>query len=263
MSGPVSFFVERDGVFVGQDPARGPWLPDYCHAGPVTGLVARAVERALGGDKVLTRLTVDLHRPVPMAGIRVRAQVARDGRRVATATATVTDLDDRLCASASSMHVAEEDIGPVPTAPVARLARADAVPGRIGSGKMGHDLPMFGHFVEVAIAAGEGRGRGPATMWMRTPPLLPDDEPSSFQRLCPLADCGNGISSNAPLDQIGFVNSDITIVAHRRTQSDWLVSRAISHWHETGVGLARAEISDEDGPVASVLQTVLLSPTGR
>jgi len=260
-----SFFIEQQGVFIGQDAARGPWSVDHCHAGPVTGLIARAVEAVIGGDKMLTRLTVDLLRPQPVAGLRVTAEMVRDGRKVATARAEVTDLEGRICASATSMHIAEGDVGPVATAPVPPppLVHAEATPGRFPAREVAHDQPMIGHFIDVAYPPDKTREPGPTTIWMKTPPLLPGETPSSFQRLCPLADCGNGISRNEELTDVGFMNADITIVAHRRTMSDWLASRAISHWHDTGLGLARAEILDEQGPVASVLQTVLLSPNRK
>lgn len=43
-----AFFALDKEVFVGLDPARGPWSPDHCHAGPVSGLIARSVEAIVG-----------------------------------------------------------------------------------------------------------------------------------------------------------------------------------------------------------------------
>ncbi|MEM7282220.1 MAG: thioesterase family protein, partial [Pseudomonadota bacterium] len=55
-----------------------------------------------------------------------------------------------------------------------------------------------------------------------------------------------------------FVNPDITIVAHRESDSEWLASSARSDWQSTGIGLSTAVIQDEQGPIATVLQTLLI-----
>ncbi len=255
----TAFFVRDGDVFIGQDATRGPWSVDHCHAGPVTGLVARAVERAVGQDKNLNRLTLDLIRPLPLRGLLVSAEVTRAGRRLSTASAVVRDLDDRICATATSLHLADAPIGDVPTAPAPRLSLADATPGRFPIDGTLHGRPCFADFVDIAYPPGETTAPGPTTLWMRTPPLLADEEMSPFQRLCPLADCGNGTSRNTPISEVGFINADITIVAHRPSTSSWLASSAASDWQSTGLGLATAVLHDEHGPVASVLQTLVLS----
>jgi hypothetical protein len=121
------------------------------------------------------------------------------------------------------------------------------------------DRPGFAHAIDVAYPAEQSTAHGPATMWMRTPALLDGEEPSPFQRLCPIADCGNGISRNAGLREMSFVNADLTVVCCRDPQSDWLASTATSFWEPTGVGLSTATIFDESGPVAMALQTLVLS----
>ena len=77
------FSIDDDGIFVGNDPVRGPWSADHCHAGPVTGLIARAAEAEVGPEKMLTRLTVDLIRPLPLAGLRVAAETKRNTKTLA------------------------------------------------------------------------------------------------------------------------------------------------------------------------------------
>jgi hypothetical protein len=148
-----SFFrIEHDDgneVFLGNDPARGPWDPDSCHAGPPAALLARACERAMG-------------------------------------------------------------------------------------------LP------------------GPTTMWMRTVPVLDSEEPTPFQRICPLADSGNAIGRNAEPEEVAFVNADLTITLHRKPRGPWLGSRVISHWQQNGIGMADAMLFDDHGPVGRAVQTLLL-----
>jgi len=97
-------------------------------------------------------------------------------------------------------------------------------------------------------------------VWMRTIPILADEEPSPIQRLCPLADSGNGISYNNYLDEILFMNPDLTLAVHRQPASEWVGSRVRSHWHTDGTGLADAELFDTIGPVGRATQSLLLMP---
>lgn len=81
-----------------------------------------------------------------------------------------------------------------------------------------------------------------------------------FQSICPLSDCGNGISRNLELNELSFVNPDITIALHRLPESEWLASSAVSHWQSNGIGLAHATLFDEIGAVGVALQSLVLRP---
>lgn len=134
------------------------------------------------------------------------------------------------------------------------------VPGCAPVARTVHGLPCLSGHVEVALPPGETAAPGPTTIWMRTLPIVAGETPSPFERLCPPADCGNGTSRNAEVDQYSFVNADVTIVRHRVSPAQWLGSSARSYWQPSGVGVAMAELFDEDGPVASVLQTLVVRP---
>lgn len=255
-----AFFSILDGEwFVGNDGARGPWSADACHAGPVTGLIVRALEQAVT-DKQLVRITTDYARPIPMAGFRIDTEVTRSGRAAATGSATLTGADGKVCATATSLHLVKSDLGTLPTTIVPGPSRKDATPGLFAVEHAHHELPFFRDAIEVAYPPGESNAPGPTTLWMRAPPLLDDEVPSPFQSICPLADCGNGTSRNAELTDATFVNPDLTIVLHRLPESEWLASSAVSFWEPTGIGLSKAILFDEKGPVGSALQTLLIQP---
>ena len=164
----TAFFRLEGGLVIGNDAARGPWSADACHAGPVTAVLVRAIEQAVSG-KQLVRLTVTFHRPVPMAGFSTETSVERDGRNVATATATLTATNGKVCADASGLFIAEGAHGALPTAslPVPNLKKAAA--GRFAVERAVHGLPFFGSCIEVAYPPGETPDPGPTTIWMRTP----------------------------------------------------------------------------------------------
>lgn len=254
-----AFFHIDNGWFVANGAARGPWTEGACHAGPVTALMARAVER-IAADKQLARLTVNFQRPVPMAGFRVEAEVQRNGRAATSAVATLRDADDRICATASSMHLTTHSFAGMPTASIPHPILEDAVSGSFAVTRPLHGLPFFGTSIEVAYPPDETKEPGPTTMWMRALPIIEDEEPTPFQSLCPIADCGNGISRNANFSEISFVNADITVAAYRLPASDWLASQAISFWQPSGVGLSQATLFDTCGSVGTALQTLIVKP---
>ena len=85
---------------------------------------------------------------------------------------------------------------------------------------------------------------------------------SPYQRLCPLADCGNGLSRNVPGREINFINTDLSINIHRLPVSAWIGAEFSSSWESSGIGLARAMLFDTEGPIGVAHQTLLLRRQG-
>ena len=254
------FHLRDDGVFIGNDPVRGPWSADHCHAGPVSGLIVRAAETEIGPDKMLTRLTVDLLRPLPLSGLRVAAETTRHTKTLATTRVTVHDLDDTLCATATTMHLVRRDLGAVSNTSLQSPNLSTSVEGPFPLSDLRHDLPAFPHFIDILYPKDSNTGPGSKTIWMRTPQLLQGETQSPIQSLCALADCGNGISWNAPPTEMGFMNTDLTVNIHREPVSNWLASQSVSHWQSSGIGMSQAVLYDTQGPIGTALQTLVLFP---
>jgi len=255
-----AFFTTTDGRwFSPTDHTRGPWDADGCHAGPPMALMVRAME-ALLPMQPLVRITVEIVRPIPMAGFAVQAEVRRPGRQVGLTEAEILD-EDHVVARAFGLHLREADF-PVPTTPVPRPSLDDAIPGPFPIRETAHDLPAINGSVDVRFDPRYSQGDGGETlMWLRAKvPILADEEPSPFQRICTLADSGNGISWNAYLDEVFFVNPDVTVWLHRPPVGEWHASHVRSHWQPTGIGAAEATLFDTEGPVGGAVQTLLLFP---
>lgn len=253
------FSTDEDGWFVGNDGARGPWNANACHAGPVAGLLARAAESAVA-NKQLVRLTVNFVRPIPMGGFRIEIEVTRDGKTASAVAAVLVDRDGKIAATATSLHLVVEDIEQIPEHAAAAPTRKGSKPGVFALQRAAHGLPFFSQAIDIEYPPGENHHPGPTTAWMRVPPLLGDETPSPFQRVCPLADCGNGLSRIMEVGEMSFINPDLTIVLHRLPESIWLASRTESRWERTGIGLAHAELFDENGPIGIALQSLILRP---
>ncbi len=257
-----AFFVEEDQThFTPTEYCRGPWDVNACHGGPPCGLMARAVER-LVPDKQLVRLTVEILRPVPMSPFEVAAEVFRQGRAV-----TIVDVrmlaDGKLIARGhASLHRALEPF----EAKNVKLEVPDfsaAQPGAFPVDKTMHGQFGFADAVEIRYPPGETRG-GPTTLWMRTKvPLLAGEKLSGFQKICPLADCGNGVSWNQYFVDVAALNPDLTVVLHRPPRGDWFASSAVSHTHGNGIGSTESRLYDVDGPVGFASQSLLVMPAGK
>lgn len=257
----AAFFHLEDEVYVGNGPARGPWSAEACHAGPVTAVIARTLE-PIAPAQQLVRLSISFVRPVPVAGFRVTTELVRAGRAATTATARLTDLGGKLCAKAKSLHLATYEPVDFPCAPSGgpefTAATAAEWPFPVAS----HGLPFFASGIEIKLPPGEDNGPGPTTMWMRTIGIIEGEEPSPFQALCPLADCGNGISRNTDIRENTCVNPDLTLVVFRQPESEWLASAARSFWEPNGIGMSHAMLYDTKGVVGTALQTLIIRPVG-
>jgi Thioesterase-like superfamily len=249
--------------FTPSDHCRGPWDADACHAGPPAGLLVRAIERALPAVR-LARITIELAKPIPMDGFYIDVEVTRQGKTVAGTRAALVDADGVVRVTAVGLHVVEqqppvfEDSLDNSGAATPRLVDAQPGPFPIDA-RRHHGRPGFsGEAVQMRYPPGEDREPGATTVWMRAAALLPGEAPSPFQRICPLADCGNAFSRHAEPWEIAFVNADLTITLHRDPVGEWLGSQSVSWWQPGGVGLADALLFDDEGPVGRALQTMVL-----
>lgn len=257
-----AFFRLVDERYVGFETARGPWDENACHGGPVTGTIAREVERRIP-DKQLVRLTLNFLRPIPLDGYRISVEVEKAGRAVATASASLTGNDGRVCASAAALLLTAHDYSGLPSPRPSPPEFEASTPGFFVSDKSPHGKPFFNSGIEIRYPPGETNAPGPTTMWMQSLPIVEGEEPSPFQRLCPLADCGNGISRNGDFDVASFINPDLTVVVHRLPASDWLASESISFWQDSGIGMSHSILHDTQGPVGAALQALIITPVNK
>ncbi|MEZ5729506.1 MAG: thioesterase family protein, partial [Burkholderiaceae bacterium] len=158
---------------------RGPWDVDGCHAGPPSGLLARSMERAIdaslrsaGNHQRLVRLTVDLIRPIPMAGFRVEAEVVRAGRSVSTLRAVIRDGDGRERVTATGLALRNDRNHPLPTIDERLYHPEEADPGGFPLTRAMHDQPGFVGSVALRYPPGETTAPGPTAVWMKTVPLI-------------------------------------------------------------------------------------------
>lgn len=246
----------RDGdLFVPTGHARGPWDPGMQHGGAPSALIVRAIE-ALAPEMQLPRLTVDFLGAVPLAPLRVEAEIWRPGRRMQLARATVTLEDGREACRAGAVLLQRQELDDLPAeaeAPAVDVAPEDAaVDVWEGDGEGFHRTAM-----EARFAHGSWR-RGPAVVWFRLAlPVVDGEEPSPAMRAVAAADFGNGVSRVLSFDGSWlFINTDLTVTLHRQPRGEWVALDARTVVQPGGVGLAASTLHDREGPVGTGQQTL-------
>lgn len=236
----------------------GPWDAAAQHAGPPAALLAGHLETA-AGHMPLTRVTVEILRPVPISELTVTTQVVRPGRSVTLVEGVLADADGPcLVARAWGMRRADVDLD---------VAAPD---GALDGPDRASDLEFFDVGIEVGwhtamelrFLSGAGfRDLGPAVMWGRPRiPLVAGRDWTPLERVLVLADAGNGASASADASRWLFVNTDLTVHLTRHPVGDWVALDAHSVYEPDGVGAAFSVVHDERGPVGRAAQSLFLGP---
>ncbi|HEX4340127.1 MAG TPA: thioesterase family protein [Polyangiaceae bacterium] len=259
MSDEPTALFERDGErFVPTTLSRGPWSPNALHGGPPAALMARAVELHEGGETmIVTRLTVELLRPVPLEPLEVRARMIRPGRKVQLVEASLHTATHEV-ARMTGLRIRQTDVHLPPGLPMAPVTVEPPESGE-NTARMGEFLEGFHtHGVEHRFVRGRESNFGPATDWIRLRfPLLADETPSPLVRVCVAADFGNGVSRLLPGSHT-FINPDLTVYLHRYPRGEWVCIDAVSRVEENGIGLAESRLLDRDGTIGRSLQSLIV-----
>ena len=262
--GDEPLYSHERGRFVPTEHTRGPWHPDHQHGGAPAALLARMLERLAGDGFFVTRMTLDLVRPVPLTPLIVTAEVTKRGKRSLGMAARV-DAGGRTVvdARASAVRLADLPIGddapPAPALPAGTPGPDQGTPGEFGTGTA-TDQPAFHRTgVDVRFVVGGFDVPGPATAWFRLRrPVVDDEAPSGVQRAAAAADFSNGISWALSPERWMFVNADLTLHLARPPVGEWLVHDATTVLGDTGGGMAEGALYDDSGRVARSAQSLVL-----
>jgi hypothetical protein len=257
---PALFSPDGD-AFIPADLARSPWSAETLHGGSVAALLARSVEACSPTDgRQVTRLTVELMRPVPLVPLRVRAEVIRPGRKVQLVEASLWD-GEAILATARALLLRTTD-APVPEG---ASASGPVVPGP----ENGRETPfprgdyeaLHNAGTEIRFVRGVFNEPGPATVWIRLRhPVVAGEQPSPLQRVAAAADFGNGVSAVLDFTRWVFVNPDLTVYLNRLPVGEWVCLEARTDVEGNGVGMAHSRLHDQLGSIGRSVQSLLLEP---
>ncbi|WAL63327.1 thioesterase family protein [Amycolatopsis cynarae] len=252
-----AFYLPRgEDRFLATEHTAGPWSPNAQHFGPPSALLVRALERLpLSWPGRLSRVTVEILGPAPLAEFSVQAKVERPGRSVELVTAELV-TDGRAVARASAWRVIASDTGTLATpTPADWPSPQECGPSGWPEGwHTGYLTAM-----EWRTVSGSVTGPGPAAVWVRQRvPLVAGEEPSPLQRLFTVADSGSGISNFLDPRRWWFINSELTVHVQRVPEGEWIGLDAATVIGPDGVGVATSTLRDLGGAVARGAQALMV-----
>jgi hypothetical protein len=273
----------RDGErFMPTPLARGPWTPDATHGGPPCALLGRAIERfdeaGVGsadsgaqarqtgfrpvGPMFVSRITLELLRPVPLVPLELRVRCVRPGRKVQLIEASL-HTEQHEIARAVGLRIRKQEIelpDDLPMQPIVELPPEQGVPVKAPAAF--HE-GFHTHGVEHSFVRGQFATPGPATDWIRLRvPILEGESPSALERVCAAADFGNGVSQILTGDYT-FINPDLTIYLHRYPIGEWVCLDSVTRVESHGVGVAESRLLDRSGAIGRSLQSLIVEERRR
>jgi Acyl-CoA thioesterase C-terminal domain/Acyl-CoA thioesterase N-terminal domain len=257
-----SLFVPVDAdTFVPTELSIGPWSREALHGGPVAALLVRELESLSAPCPMrLTRITIELTRPVPLEPLWVISQVVRPGAKVNIVEAAMGRRDGAEVAKVRAVRIRTEDVDfpDGATDEVPPLPDEAAEPASLTVGDP-DALAYHSHAVEHRYTSGRFGVPGPIFDWIRlTVPVVPGEEPTGWQRAAAAADFGNGISAVSDFGSSLFINPDLTVHLWREPDGEWIGLDAETRTSSTGIGMAESALWDRSGRVGRSAQSLLL-----
>jgi hypothetical protein len=224
-------------------------------------LMAREIERFQSDQEMfVTRLTVELLRPVGRTPLGVRCRQVRPGRKVQLVEASLWNGDQEVArATALRIRRAEVDVPATLEPPPHTLPG----PHHLWSGSYRGVAAYHVLAVEIRTSGAGGGALAPSWAWFRLKlPLVPGEEPSGLVRICAAADFPNGISYVVDPRKTSFINPDLTVYVHRLPVGEWVMVDAKTWLEHHGTGLAEGALYDTEGRVGRSIQGLLVEPRG-
>jgi acyl-coenzyme A thioesterase PaaI-like protein len=242
----------------------GPWADDLQHGGPPNALAVAAAERLARAetgrsDLIAMRIASEFLRPVPVADVETEARVVR-AAGAAALVEVVLRAGERDCLHSRVWFVRDSD-----TTAVATGDTTPAAPAQVPDIPPGFDVEFgYSRSLEWRLTCGGISRPGPGAAWARaatdlTPGVVPDG--LCFAAL--LGDSAGGLSSALDWRTWSFLNVDLDVHLARPVAGEWLFIDAETQLGTAGTGLARATLSDVQGPVGATMQTLVLATRRR
>ena len=222
-------------------------------------LLAREIERFPSDQEMfVTRLTVELMRPVGLTPLAVRSRLVRPGRKVQLVEASLWNGEQEV-ARATALRIRQMAVDVPPSLEPPPRSLPESLPEWAASYRSGPAYHVLG--VEIRARREAQAGIAPDWAWFRLKlPLVPGEEPSGLIRICAAADFPNGISYVVDPQRFTFVNPDLTVHVHRLPVAEWVMVDAQTWLERHGTGVAEGALYDTEGRVGRSIQSLIIEP---
>lgn len=250
----------ENGTWVATKWAQGPWSPEHCHGAPPAALLVREVEQHSGDEWQLSRITIELQRPVPVGRpLTLVTEVERPGRKISVVGVSMRDGEVEV-AKARALRIRTQPTQ-VPAAGEGFPIPDDGPAMKSVPVSMNEDHAFASDACEHRYVTGGWDQQGRAVVWIRLRlPVIAGEVPTGAQRVAAAVDFGNGVSARVEHLTWLYINPDLTIHFVRPPEGEWICLDARSEYGNLGGGLAASTVHDERGPVGISAQSLLVEP---
>ena len=259
---PASVYERRGNDWFATGMSRGPWSPDAQHGGAPCGLVMHLAESAFGEGWQLSRLTIDLLRPVPLGELQATVETI-EGRSTARALVSLFASGREVVRATVMMQrtgcieLAAGITAPMP-APFPGPEECSDV--MVFSTARQNTLAQYhGTAIASRVARGDRTQPGPLAAWMTLKvPFIDGQANTPAVRVAAVADFGSGLSWVLPFDKFLFSNADVSISLLRAPVGEWVGVDAVSRFADCGTGSAVSNLYDEKGYIGTCMQNLVV-----
>jgi hypothetical protein len=267
MSEAEALYIRDGDAFVGTACTKGAWA----HGGQAGGAVLALLGHALEDVPTLTpmslsRLTVDIVRPVPLGQrLHVDAEILREGKKIQLVDLLIRS-EDTVTTRARALRIRDRDVGsfdglPVSTTdvnpsaglpPPEGLTRVDQYPGTPDFLKHGAELRRTFEPLEGGIHA----------VWcrLRVPVVAGEPLRAASMAALPL-DLVNLLGVTLDPARATSINPDVTGHMSRGPVGEWVALTGHTFYaHDVGHGVSMAVMSDAGGAFGVTSTSQILEP---
>lgn len=248
---PSAYYLRVDErTFMPTLNAQGAWKDIEQHAGPVTALVAWAIEAHEPRDDMqIGRITFEILGMMAAAETVVEVETVRPGRTIELVEATAV-IGGRPVVRARAWRLSKQDTSVHVGNELASIA------GREHGTHYDPTIEWPGGFLRSLTVRELPDGRsGKRAVWVKPLPEVVADEPqtpvASFLLGC---DCANGMATRIHPQKLMFPNVELSLHLLREPCPEWVGLDVTVSFGDTGLGLTSTTVHDEHGPVGRLEQ---------
>lgn len=255
MSTPLAYFEKVGDKLIPTKYAVSSWAPDMLSGPVISGVLARALENAYGGEEFLpSRLTVDMFRPARTEPTTVTTALVRDGNRIKLADAELIQKGETV-ARASVVFLRRSSPPPgefwkreeAPQIPPADLTEHTDRPFRAvwGSDAGGWTRHRADH-----------QGASRKRIWLRQLDLVAGEKPSPFVSTSLVGELTSMVN-NWGSEGVGYINADLTLALSRLPVGSEIGVESDNHLSADGISVGTSTLFDELGSFGTGVVTAL------
>ncbi|MCU1400663.1 MAG: hypothetical protein JWN62_3772 [Acidimicrobiales bacterium] len=247
-------YVREGDGFVGTILTQGGWDPGSANGGTVLALIGHCLDEVPTlVPMTLSRLTADIHRPVPIGRVlHVRSSVVREGKKIQVVELSLVDGDLELV-RVSALRVRDQAVPED-----ALRSTTDARPGdallppeqSMRLGEISPQMPGFLGAVDMRRSMSPD-GRTAGTWFRLIAPVVAGSPVSRSANLAAMFDCSNLIGMTDHPSVVTMINPDVSAHVLRVPSGEWVAITGETRFNlAMGRGISTATFSDDDGVFA-------------